>query len=497
MQSLKDHHINSPQKAQQLFGADVSRNPQAPGSRKGKGHKSRKVAAPPPYAPADVNLVDVSRASNVQQNVPQMTIVPPGTELNLQALNNYYVASMVGDGSQVFRMSPSMIFSQCFEVLCSQGFWRILTEVMRMMRVQWMKIQKGSTILVKMMLLNEERFMDATQPIQDFHRNNHLSHFQICYSHNEDEDGAAASLTSVQLQPHVQNSRDKDDAAANLMSMQLKADDILKKHQKKNDQHHLPDPESLEILHQQTEIHVQHKAPTLQSKAKPTQLRWYGTGWKGFLEDAKGECHTVHALENPSPSLTYDLTHSIIEVLLSVKLAWEQAGKQVCGLHKSNMARLLYDDLATWQSKLKKVMISLALSILGLIPPAEYNCGLLGFEKNGTGKVFPKFTAKEYKVEYGEMLEMMGIFLHDAYHGLKLVKQLQEWATYGWSESLKVDSRGSLEMKHTHLKIYLELLVTVTVQMAFGNLLSVTRGPGCRPGMLCGLVQLCTKRWLK
>ncbi|KAG2079814.1 uncharacterized protein F5147DRAFT_661645 [Suillus discolor] len=588
-------------KGSTTFGADVSKNPQAPDSRKGKGHKSRKVAAPPPYAPADVNLVDASQASNTQQDVPKMTIVPPGTEPNLQALNNPYVAAMIGTAaarpptnssvpsliphaplepnSQVLNNPyvaamigtaaarpptnssvPSLIPSAPLEprfLDAIKYYYQPATSpqmpehfIDPALRIQPSSLGVGGclepsvpnvtqyniqpmfkgTALPRlpegptgpalqpqnrpppisdrsdldgsdendessMDKYNKEGVKDAGEDDivgwgADFRRNNHLSHFKIHYSHNEDENGAAASLTSVQLQPHVQNSR-KDDAAANLVLTQPKVDDVLKKHQKKNGQRRLPDPEALEVLRQQTETDVQQEAPTSRSEAKPTQLGWYGTGWKGFLEDAKAECRAVHALENPLPSLTHDLTRSIMEVLLSVKLAWEQAGKQVeTGVwpaQKSNMARLLYDDLATWRSELKKVVISLAPSILGLVPPAEvpalerpawvsheasrqrkdslflrggfdanYDCGLLGFKKNGTGKVFPKFTAKEYKTEYEEMLEMMGIVLDDAYHGPKLVKQLREWAAYGWLEGLKVDSRGSLEMKRTHLKVVLD-----------------------------------------
>ncbi|KAG2104653.1 uncharacterized protein F5147DRAFT_807475 [Suillus discolor] len=637
-------------KGSTTFGADVSKNPQAPDSCKGKGHKSRKVAAPPPYAPADVNLVDASQASNTQQDVPKTTIVPPGTEPNLQALNNPYVAAMIGTAaarpptnssvpsliphaplepnSQVLNNPyvaamigtaaarpptnssvPSLIPSAPLEPRFSDAikyYYQPATSpqmpehvIDLALRIQPSSLGVGGCLEpsvpnvtqydiqpmfkgTALPRLPEGPTGPALQPQNrpppisdrsdldgsdendesstdedtkegvkdagendtvgwgaDFRRNNHLSHFKIHYSHDEDENGAAASLTSVQLQPHVQNSR-KDDAAANLVLTQPKVDDVLKKHQKKNGWRRLPDPEALEVLRRQTETDVQQEAPTSRSEAKPTQLGWYGTGWKGFLEDAKAECRAVHALENPFPSLTHDLTCLIMEVLLSVKLAWEQAGKQVeTGVwpaQKSNMARLLYDDLATWRSELKKVVISLALSILGLVPPAEvpalerpvwvsheasrqrkdslflrggfdangktnnfaspalreavvlfyytgpyriaqrrpeifrtqlslsclalvataYDCGLLGFEKNGTGKVFPKFTAKEYKTEYEEMLEMMGVVLDDAYHGPKLVKQLQEWAAYGWLEGLKVDSRGSLEMKRTHLKVVLD-----------------------------------------
>ncbi|KAG1823484.1 uncharacterized protein BJ212DRAFT_1296106 [Suillus subaureus] len=371
-------------KGSTTFVADVSKNPQAPDSRKGKGHKSRKVTAPPPYAPADVNLVDASQASNTQQDVPQMTIVPPGTEPNLQALNNPYMAAMIGTAaacpptnssvpsliphtplelnSQVLNNPymaamigtaaacpptnssvPSLIPSAPLEPRLPEGPTGPALQPQNQPPPISDRSDLDRSDENDESLTDEdtkEGVKDAGEDdivrwgvvtlftFYDFCRNNHLSHFKIHYSHNKDENGAVASLALVQLQPHVQNSC-KDDAAANLVLTQLKVDDVLKKHQKKNGWHHLPNPEALEVLHWQTETDVQQEAPTSQSKAKLTQLGWYGTGWKGFLEDAKAECHAVHALENPFPSLTHDLTCSIMEVLLSVKLAWEQAGKQV------------------------------------------------------------------------------------------------------------------------------------------------------------------------
>ncbi|KAG2738820.1 hypothetical protein P692DRAFT_20882270 [Suillus brevipes Sb2] len=85
-------------------------------------------------------------------------------------------------------------------------------------------------------------------------------------------------------------------------------DDILRRHHKKNGQPRLPDPETLELLHQvesDTDQPTQRSKPKRSRKLdgpKPTQLAWYGPRWKCFLEDAKGECRAQHALENPFPA---------------------------------------------------------------------------------------------------------------------------------------------------------------------------------------------------
>ncbi|KAG2141313.1 hypothetical protein DEU56DRAFT_911421 [Suillus clintonianus] len=320
--------------------------------------------------------------------------------------------------------------------------------------------------------------------------------FDFQYSRDEDEGHAAASQASAQLRNNVWYSRNKVNTAANLTSAQpkpkpkrtqndvleqpQKQNNVLEQHQKKNGLRRLPDPEYLETLCQQSEINiqreVQHEVPQSRSEARPTQLRWYSTGWKVFLEEAKGECHTVHTLTNPFPTLAGDLPKSITGVLSALKIEWEKNGKQVeSGVwpaQQSNMARLLYDDLATWQSELKKVVIYLTPIILARRRPdlfrkqvpitslalvsAAFDCVLLGFSTNGTGKTFPKFTVKEYGQIYKEMMAMIESILLDEYHGPKLIEQLEDWAAYGWSEGLKVDGGYGLETKHEHLKVVLD-----------------------------------------
>ncbi|KAG1837764.1 hypothetical protein F4604DRAFT_1942036 [Suillus subluteus] len=301
-------------------------------------------------------------------------------------------------------------------------------------------------------------------------------------------------------------------------------DDVLRCHHERNGQPRLPDPETLELLHQ---VESDEDQPTQRSKTKrsrkldgprPTQLAWYGPQWKCFLEDAKGECRAQHALENPFPVLVADLPSSVSEVLVSVLIAWDRDGKQfeagIWPQQKSNMARLLYDDLATWRSDLKKSAVSLAPQSYSLIPPASvpiherakwvehtaaallevslflrfgldeygktrnfvhpalhdivivffytgpyriarkrpdifqnqlptsclalvgaaYNCILDGLAKNGNGKYYPMFSAREYGPIYSKMNQMLKEILRDPYHGPKLLMQLQEWAEAGWRE---------------------------------------------------------------
>ncbi|KAG1819013.1 uncharacterized protein BJ212DRAFT_1479142 [Suillus subaureus] len=127
---------------------------------------------------------------------------------------------------------------------------------------------------------------------------------------------------------------------------------------------------------------VQQEQSDTQSKAKkskgsdgprPDQLAWYGPHWKSFLKEAKGECRRQHALENPFPPLVKEMLGTISEVLLSVLVAWDKNGRQfkagVWPEQQYNMTQLLYDNLLTWWSDLKKTAISITPLSYPLLPP--------------------------------------------------------------------------------------------------------------------------------
>ncbi|KAG2134506.1 hypothetical protein DEU56DRAFT_950142 [Suillus clintonianus] len=214
--------------------------------------------------------------------------------------------------------------------------------------------------------------------------------FDFQYSRDEDDVVAQTSVSHTADPSMPSNQRSSSSPAPpgasptqlqtrEVQVMMLQPDDVLRRHHKKNGQPCLPDPETLELLHQ---VESDEDQPTRRSRTKrsrkldgprPTQLAWYGPRWKCFLEDAKGECRAQHALENAFPALVADLPSSVSEVLVSVLIAWDQDGKQfeagIWPQQKSNMARLLYDDLATWRSDLKKSAASLAPQLYSLIPP--------------------------------------------------------------------------------------------------------------------------------
>ncbi|KAG0692725.1 hypothetical protein DFH29DRAFT_882122 [Suillus ampliporus] len=225
-------------------------------------------------------------------------------------------------------------------------------------------------------------------------------------------------------------------------------------------------------------------------------------------EDMKGECRVEHAIENPFPTFVDGLSGSVHEVLTASLVQWLECGQQVEGNiwpnHKPDMAKLLFEDLSTWHSDLKKTTISIMPSMYDLIPPsyippqehatwvqehaatlleeslflrngvdslgktrnvaypalreatisffytgsyrvarrrpnifreqlpleclALFNCVLDGLVKNGNGKSYPNFSAKEYKAIYTKMVKLLNDIKGHPYHGPKLAKQLHSWS---------------------------------------------------------------------
>ncbi|KAG2133727.1 hypothetical protein DEU56DRAFT_950499 [Suillus clintonianus] len=192
--------------------------------------------------------------------------------------------------------------------------------------------------------------------------------FEFQYSRDEDENMAENNLaTDV--------SSDDEKPAEH-------TDDVLQVHHKRNGHPHLPDPAVLELLRQaETKpLDSNIKARKVSAKIagegpKATQLSWYGPRWKKFLEDTKGECRVEHAIEDPFPTFVDGLSGSVYEVLTASLVQWLESGQQVEGDiwpdHKPDMAKLLFEDLSTWRSDLKKIAISIAPSMYDIIPPSH------------------------------------------------------------------------------------------------------------------------------
>ncbi|KAG1851433.1 hypothetical protein DFJ58DRAFT_728874 [Suillus subalutaceus] len=149
--------------------------------------------------------------------------------------------------------------------------------------------------------------------------------FEFQHSRDEDDQAAGRALASS-------DSSSSDDSATDAPQLA----DVLELHHKKNCHPRLPDPALLDLLcgAEMANVSGSKTKATKASKdpgdgPKTTQLAWYSPCWKHFLKGAKGECHVLHALENPFPRLITDLSTSITESLSASLVEWLKDGNQV------------------------------------------------------------------------------------------------------------------------------------------------------------------------
>ncbi|KAG1903186.1 uncharacterized protein F5891DRAFT_978212 [Suillus fuscotomentosus] len=345
-------------------------NPLAPESvRKGCGSRAKKP--PPPYSASE--LVDPPaatstkaqgkkakatktavipplsmEASDIQSSFHQheagasfsQHIVPPGTEPDLQALNNPYVATA---REKVATMCLPAITTRSTKKdfvppIPSRSTSAMMEVVKKIQNQTRLEVGWGAS---KGYLTAHPGFSKKVLPSQPQVTTALPSDFKFQYSHDEDNNIALA----------VEDSASSDDDIQ-LAAIEPKPDDVLLHHQKKN---------GCPLEESETKASMV-KAPRSKelSEPKPTQLGWYLPHWKAFLEDAKGDCYTQHTIENAFPTLADDLP-------ISNDL------KAVCGPITSLTWRnwYLYEDWSTWHSDLKKTAVAIAPTIYNLIPSPE------------------------------------------------------------------------------------------------------------------------------
>ncbi|KAG1819112.1 uncharacterized protein BJ212DRAFT_1298377 [Suillus subaureus] len=220
--------------------------------------------------------------------------------------------------------------------------------------------------------------------------------------------------------------------------------------------------------------------------------------WKSFLEHTKGECHVEHALEDPFLTSINDLAGSITEVLIATLVAWDREGKQFkagiwpeqkCSMAQLNCYKLIpAQEHATWiegatsQLLARSEFLQFGLDALGktrnfthialhdvstaffymgpyqiaqkrpdifhkqlpisclALVSTMYNCVLDSLAKNGHGKSYPKFSAKEYSPIYCQMLRMIKKIPQHPYHS---------------PMATSLELNGTEETRHNHLQIVL------------------------------------------
>ncbi|KAG0694393.1 hypothetical protein DFH29DRAFT_880743 [Suillus ampliporus] len=395
-----DAILHAPARTNKVKGAtsldpNVPANPLAPEPPR---KRSKKKQPPPPYSPSETLNTPVAPTPSFKLNdqptfsqreaggrygfsPPIVPIVPPGTEPDLQALNNPFVAAArrlhalsTPDASQTSRTTSTTTARS------DANYPYNLDPVLRLSTPLNTDSEESDTSSVEGSSSSDEGGGDEefgwgevgrhhdTHP--GFSREELPSQPQVAtvlptdfdFQHSHDEDDQVAERTLAVGGDSSEGSTTMDQESA------PQPDDVLKVHHERNGHPRLPDPALLELL-----CTAEIDAPNSKAKPKASQLGWYSLRWKNCLEDAKGECRTQQALEKPFPSLVVDLPVSITESLSASLVQWLKTGHEVdtgvWPMHKHDMARLLYDDLATWRSDLKKIVIAITPSTYGLIPP--------------------------------------------------------------------------------------------------------------------------------
>ncbi|KAG1841211.1 hypothetical protein DFJ58DRAFT_732510 [Suillus subalutaceus] len=185
--------------------------------------------------------------------------------------------------------------------------------------------------------------------------------FEFQYSRDEDDVVALTSLDKTSRNEALRGPQDispglQRQQSQHIETITLKPEDVLQCHHEKNRKPRLPDPDSLKLLNQETESSVQ-PSRAKRSKASgsgptPDQLSWYGPRWKRFMEDCQS---------GMSPATCPGESVSSLGTVNNLKLGFGLSKKLIC-------PRLLYDDLSTWRSDLKKTAISIAPLSYSLIP---------------------------------------------------------------------------------------------------------------------------------
>ncbi|KAG1815784.1 hypothetical protein DFJ58DRAFT_890808, partial [Suillus subalutaceus] len=460
----------------------IPTNPLA--SRTPPRKRGRMKKPPPPYSasgkPMDFCAFETNRgekATVAKKPAPVAStfIVPPGTEPDLQALNNPFVAAArekAGSFSRSSARQPdanSDLFQNLDPTLRPVNTDRKIQELKA--RRHLVRGGDGNTDdddddedhtdnevgwgAAQGRVTEHPGFSKEDLPSQPHVARALPTDFDFQYSRDEGDINAERSLAD--------DISSTDDTATK--PAEPKPDDVLQRHHQKNGRPRLPDPQVLDLLrHAETKFFQVkgHKRQDYISKSEGIRLR-------------RASAAPKHAIENPFPKLAKDLTGSINEILMASLVEWLEGGQQVeAGIwpdRKHDMAKLLYEDLSTWHSDLKKTVASIVPSMYDLIPPSHVppqhvlpglkklprrsyrvarrrpevfqkslpleclalvNCVLDGFAKNGSGKSFPKFTAKEYSSLYTAMLTNLESIMRDPYHGPKLARQLRSWAAAGW-----------------------------------------------------------------
>ncbi|KAG0699345.1 hypothetical protein DFH29DRAFT_877341 [Suillus ampliporus] len=243
---------------------------------------------------------------------------------------------------------------------------------------------------------------------------------------------------------------------------QLEADDehldpavfnVLEQHQAKNGRRKAPSPTCLlstrmhalarslpvdthtNVLTPNERDQPKHQAEGTNKQANPSKLGFYPSCWQAFLQAAKLEMHLQAVLTHPVPehSDAVGLAQEVLDAVL-----WKYHSKDI-RLEKEyceQMSRLLCDDLFTFCTELKKVIISIAKQLYGIFPRSSVCGGLVQkyvteaaskLIKSGDYLQLPDLSEGKYKNFVSQVLKdgCQDFYYGNGKKALKLMEEFQ------------------------------------------------------------------------
>ncbi|KAF8546483.1 hypothetical protein OG21DRAFT_1527798 [Imleria badia] len=117
------------------------------------------------------------------------------------------------------------------------------------------------------------------------------------------------------------------------------------------------------------------KTPKTDCCADPTQHSFYPLKWKDFLDDCKVETRTYAAVQDPWLQRRMSLNGFLLDVINMIINKWKKEGctveKGYYPKHKHDMCELLFEDLASWRSEIKKAATAIVHTHYKLFLPRD------------------------------------------------------------------------------------------------------------------------------
>ncbi|KAF8546320.1 hypothetical protein OG21DRAFT_1491339 [Imleria badia] len=171
--------------------------------------------------------------------------------------------------------------------------------------------------------------------------------------------------------------------------------------------------------------------------AKPCQIGFYPALWTQLLESAKAEVHLLLFLTYSFLCAETAKSGQCLDILFEMVVCYEAEGKRVeagyLDEYNEDMAQLLFNDIQTFRSEIKKITQEIVPIAYGLAAPNDImnpnTC--LQFIKDKAASLLCSSLYLEGKCDRQKLLESINKVMRPAGRRLKFQQMLTEWAATG------------------------------------------------------------------